>query len=272
MCHAGSGRRRGAARSHALARRSGSSDRWRRIQVGHVEVEHVEQVEQVDRVGLPTDRGREEWCRVQPSRWYALAYLADTGHGSGSTRPTCAKRQVGRSAFHRWMEQRIESPLLRRKREPLFDNRWSGKKAVHAVHAVQPHRHDRGSPSAGEAWCSSGGLTRLPLLGAPSASSRRRRCHADRSTNQLTVSRGHSSSGRASGCRPEGCELETRWPRSRAPVPPSPSGAHAVLHTPRAGGAAGRGAPSARRMDRVLSTSPGATTGCAARMEEPRRA
>src|SRR5687767_13631108 len=76
---------------------------------------------------------------------------------------------------------------------------------------------------------------------------RRTRClvappalHTHQPTKSL-VSRGHSSSGRASGCRPEGCELETRWPRSRAPVPPSPSGAHAVLHTPRAGGAAGRG-------------------------------
>jgi hypothetical protein len=62
-------------------------------------------------------------------------------------------------------------------------------------------QQDSGSPSAGVAWCPSTG-TRLPLLGASSASSRRRR-----------TTRGYSSIGRASGCRPDGCGFETRWPR-----------------------------------------------------------
>ena len=83
-------------------------------------------------------------------------------------------------------------------------------------------RQHRGAPSAGVAWYPSGGFTRLPLLGIPSATSRRRRTtHTPilqptnvQPTNSL-VSRDHSSIGRASGCRPDGCELDTRWSRSR---------------------------------------------------------
>ena len=43
---------------------------------------------------------------------------------------------------------------------------------------------------------------------------------------------------RASGCRPDGCGFDSRWSRSLDTRCPSPSGARAVLHSPRAGGAA----------------------------------
>ena len=58
------------------------------------------------------------------------------------------------------------------------------------------------------------GLTRLPLLGAPAAPSRRRR-----TTHEAIAQR-----TRASGCRPERCGFESRWSRSHRDV-------HAELRT-----------------------------------------
>ena len=51
--------------------------------------------------------------------------------------------------------------------EPLFDNRWSGKNTQYMQH--------RGASSAGVTWCNEQRRTRLPLLGAPAVTSRRRR-------------------------------------------------------------------------------------------------
>lgn len=130
VCHALDRGRHGAARPHAVARRSGSSRR-RRIE--------VEQVEEVDRVGLPTDRCRKEWCRVQPSRSYALAY--PRRHRTRERFDTPHLRQLPGGAFcvsPRAAEASHEKPAPSAPAciEPLFDNRWSGNNAGHAVQAA----------------------------------------------------------------------------------------------------------------------------------------
>jgi hypothetical protein len=124
----------------------------------------------------------------------------------------------------------------------------------------RPARHGARAEDSRDSHCSAHPLPRR-AAGAPLAPTHQPTIQP---TNSL-VSRGHSSSGRASGCRPEGCELETRWPRHAIP--------RSTVALRRARGVSTHLAPearlvvetpSARRMDRVMSTSPGATTGCAA--------
>lgn len=140
-------------------------------------------VRQGGRVRLPTARRRTERCRVRVPRGRAIAHRLSRPDRSGSTRPTCAMRQVGRSrssiggakcrsldcARDDGESSSRASEVSRgiRARPQLSDNRWSGKK--HAVPAT------RGAPSAGVAWCNGQRITRLPLSGTPAVTSRRRR-------------------------------------------------------------------------------------------------
>jgi hypothetical protein len=82
----------------------------------------------------------------------------------------------------------------------LFDNRWSGKKGSTSNTSIivvrrRPARHGAMGRGSRDSRCSAHPLLRR-AGGAPQH-------------------RGYSSMVRASGCRPEGCGFELRWPRSR---------------------------------------------------------
>ena len=107
--------------------------------------------------------------------------------------------QVGRfTSHHRKRDgsaRRARRRVRRRDRRRCLTTDGPGRSAI------QQHR---GAPSAGVAWCNEQRITRLPLLGASAAPSRRRR------TTHEAIAQRH----RASGCRPEGCGFESRWSRS----------------------------------------------------------
>ena len=55
---------------------------------------------QTGRIRISIARGRTQWCRNRVRRGHAVARCPRPPDRSGSTRPACAKCQVGRSAFH----------------------------------------------------------------------------------------------------------------------------------------------------------------------------
>ena len=114
-----------------------------------------------------------------------------------STLPTSVVPTVTEDTITRQLSGITQVVTSRSSLEPLIDNRWSGKK--HAAHQYVQHR---GATSAGVTWCNEQRRTRLPLLGAPAVTSRRRRT-------------------------------------THTPGKTLPSGARAVPHSPRVGGAAG---------------------------------
>ena len=113
---------------------------------------------------------------------------------SGRTTPHL--RHVPGGAFHvsrsetRCISTTRATPSASTRSKPLFDNRWSGKISSTATPWSAVGRREHGAMGRG--------LTRLPLLGAPAAPSRRRR------TTHGAIAQRH----RASGCRPEGRGFE----------------------------------------------------------------
>ncbi len=112
------------------------------------------------------------------------------------------------------------TPGASTRRDALFDNRWSGKNSSTAPpwSAVGRRGMVQWAEDQRDSRCSAHPLLRR-AAGAP---------HHGAIAQRL----------RASGCRPEGCGFESRWSRCLRSLS-SPSGARAVPHSPRAGGAAG---------------------------------
>ena len=167
------------------------------------------------------------------------AHLPESGERH--TRPTCAERGWGVSRPTGVQHRRQAAP---RDAVRCLTSDGLGKQATSTTRPVVG-RHARGARAGGHA--------------TPTARSHPRACRA-----AAGRARGQSSSRRAAGCRPEGCGCESRWSRSVHQA----SGARAVREPPRSGG--GVCASRSRRVDRRVSTPPGATTGCPSRL--PRRA
>ena len=179
------------------------------------------QVGQDEHVGRPTARRREKWCRIQAVGGNALASLDQTER-SGRTTPHL--RHVPGGAFHvspsemRCNSTMSATPGASTRKESLFDNRWSGKNSSTAPpwSAVGRRGMVQWAEDQRDSRCSAHPLLRR-AAGAP---------HYGAIAQRL----------RASGCRPEGCGFESRWSRFSDSLS-SPSGARAVPHSPRAGGA-----------------------------------
>ena len=130
-------------------------------------------VGQDEHVGRPTARCRQKWCRIQAVGGNALASLASPRNGAVGHAPPAPCARWGVSRLTTEMECNItmsSTPGASTRMEALFDNRWFGKNSSTAtpcntVVRRRPARH--GAMGRGS--------TRLPLLGAPAASSSRRR-------------------------------------------------------------------------------------------------
>jgi hypothetical protein len=128
---------------------------------------------QDEHVGRPTARCRRKRCRIQVVGGNALASLASPRNGAVGHAPPAPRARWGVSRLTigmRCNSTMSSTPGASPRMEALFDNRWSGKNSRTAtrcniVERRRPARH--GAMGRGS--------TRLPLLGAPAASSRRRR-------------------------------------------------------------------------------------------------
>jgi hypothetical protein len=96
----------------------------------------------------------------------------DPRNGAVGRRPTCAMCRWGVSRLTIGMRcKRLEgsTPSASMRTQALFDNRWSGKNSNTQHSNTVERRRPAWHGAMGR------GLTRLPLLGAPAAPSRRRR-------------------------------------------------------------------------------------------------
>jgi hypothetical protein len=134
------------------------------------------EVGQDEHVGRPTARCKRKRCRIQVVGGNALASSRAPRNGAVGHAPPAPRARWGVSRLTigmRCNSTMSSTPSAPTRMGALFDNRWSGKNSRTAtrcniVERRRPARH--GAMGRGS--------TRLPLLGVPAASSRRRRTTA----------------------------------------------------------------------------------------------